>query len=339
MGGLRLPPAVMGVLPWLALVTLLGLNGYQSYWATRQAPRETDGLWTGPLMPGKPVPVAERPKKVEPVVEEKKELYEDEPLRDMVVKPPEQDVPEAVVDKTSDKALAAAAAKKPLPKTATPVPDPREKPKTAPQPVAQAVPQPRMESGYIVQAGDFVLKMGTDTLVKRLKDHGMTPFVEGEVDMVLLNSVQAGPFATLEAAKEAEVKMKAAGQDAVVSDTWEGYVVTLGKFYLLGYAMQAMENAERLNVKPMRMIKIEVPLEVQKVYLGPFPTREKAKELSARIAQLGLAVPVIKEWKAKEPHNTGNGKADSEGKVAVDHPAEKEPDPSAKGGNKVNRGR
>ncbi|MBF0612508.1 MAG: SPOR domain-containing protein [Magnetococcales bacterium] len=317
MGRLRLPPVIMQFLPWAVLLMLLILNGVQGYWALKKAPAASDGLWSGPLMPGKPLAMASRPKKVEPVVEEKKLPFQDEPLRDMVVKP--TDEPEPVVEKPLDKVTDKTAPlpnKKPLAKpVAQPVP-------TAPAKPKPVVAEPRLESGYIVQAGDFVLKLGTDTLLKRLRDHGMEPFVEKEVEMVLLNSVQAGPYPTLEAAKETEVKMKAAGMEAVVSDTWEGHVVTLGKFYLLGYAMQSMESAERMNIKPVRMIKVEVPLEVQKVYLGPFSTRDKAKELSARIAQLGLAVPVIKEWKAKERNGAAaNGsKVDSEGKLATDHP-------------------
>lgn len=158
--------------------------------------------------------------------------------------------------------------------------------------------KPPEPAAFEVQAGTFVLKLGAETLTRRLQENGLQPTMEMRKEMVQLNNVQAGPYPTLDAAREAEVKLRSAGVEAVVEDTWEGYVINLGKYYLLGYAMQTMDEAEKLGVTPLRTVKVDAALEVHKVVLGPFSTRDRAKEISARISYLGLAIPVIKEWRA-----------------------------------------
>lgn len=161
-------------------------------------------------------------------------------------------------------------------------------------PGAQAI---AITKGFVVEAGQFVLKLGAETLVHKMQKQGLKPSMEMKEDLVPLNYLQAGPFATLAEAREAEIKLKAGGLTGVtVAESWEGYQIGLGHFELMGYAMQIMEQADRLGVKPLRLVKVRTPLAVWRVWIGPLATREAAKEVSARIASLGLSVPVIYEY-------------------------------------------
>ncbi|MBF0283970.1 MAG: SPOR domain-containing protein [Magnetococcales bacterium] len=302
---LTLPPLVrtaLGYLPWVLVVALLAGNGVALMKLLRGG--SEPAVWVGPTLPGKVMELPSRP------VEEKKEeekkpekLYADEPLRDLVVK----DEPQSPTGGAAATASASAEKKGGEAKKGSP-------PSPSMAPVASDSPSGK---GYVVQVGSFVLKLGVKELVNRLKKNNIHPRVENQVELTQLNSVQAGPYPKMEQAKEAEAKLRAGGLDVSVEETWEGYVITLGKFYLLGYAVQAREQGERLQVKPLRMVKMEAPVEVQKVLLGPFPTKEAAKEISMKIAHLGFASPVIKDAaKAGSPIVEGGAMDREEGKGA-----------------------
>jgi cell division septation protein DedD len=91
--------------------------------------------------------------------------------------------------------------------------------------------------------------------------------------------------------------------DAILTpqETWEGFVISLGQFYLLSSAAQIREMAEMLEVQPVRMVKVERDMDVKRVVMGPYPTREEAKEISSRLAILGLAAPTIHEMNKPVP--------------------------------------
>lgn len=254
-------------LPWAVIVLLGALNIglYVNTWTAKNP----DALWDGPPMPGKVYPLPNLPQGV------------------AVSPPPVPKAPEVVAQPLSPPRVLP-----PPPKVlpAKPIAEP-EKPIVSVSPTGEK---------YIVQIGSFVLKLGVSSLVERMRANGINPIVEIVQERVRLNSCQAGPFKTLEAAKEAEIKLKASGWKVEVEETWEGYIIMLSQAFLLGEAVQEMERAEALDVKPLRIVKIETDLPVQKVYLGPFTTKEEARQVSAKVARLGLAVPVIKDWQPKK---------------------------------------
>ncbi len=171
--------------------------------------------------------------------------------------------------------------------------------KVEPQPVKppEPPPSPPVDEGkFVVQVGSFALNMGAESLIEKLKGEGFLPWVEVVQDRVSLNNVQAGPFKQLEEAKEAEVKLKAGGLQAQVEENWEGYIISLNKSLFLGNAFAEMERARGLGVEILRMVKVEVSLAVNKVFLGPYKTKEKANQMSAKVAELGFSVPVLKTW-------------------------------------------
>ncbi|CAK0762541.1 putative SPOR domain-containing protein [uncultured Gammaproteobacteria bacterium] len=169
-------------------------------------------------------------------------------------------------------------------------------PPSTPLSPSPPLPAAATEGKFVVQVGSFALNMGVDSLIEQLKKGGMTPHVETVQDRVNLNNVQVGPFVKLELAKEAEAKLKAGGIQAQVEENWEGYLISLGKFMLLGHAVEEMERVKALGVAPLRVVKVGTDLAVRKILLGPFDTKEKALKMSAQVAGLGFSVPVLKTW-------------------------------------------
>ncbi|MBF0165663.1 MAG: SPOR domain-containing protein, partial [Magnetococcales bacterium] len=162
-----------------------------------------------------------------------------------------------------------------------------------------AIPSAPARSGgeqFMVQVGSFALNMGIDSLVEQLTKVGLTPRVETVQEKTSLNSVQVGPFARLDQAKEAEAKLKAGGIKARVEESWEGYVIVLSKSLLLGHAMEELERIKALGATPARLVKVESDLTVRKVLLGPYESKDRALKMSARVAELGIASPVLKTW-------------------------------------------
>ncbi|MEO5341625.1 MAG: SPOR domain-containing protein [Magnetococcus sp. MYC-9] len=152
---------------------------------------------------------------------------------------------------------------------------------------------------YIVQVGGFLLELGANAMVEQLRKGGFDPWVESAQELVRLNDVQAGPFASQKDAKEAEAQLKAVGITAKVEETWEGFVISLSRNFALGDALQELEKAQGLGLRLVRLAKVDEERSVRKVCVGPFPSKEKAKEVSARVAKIGLTVPVIKERAVK----------------------------------------
>lgn len=151
--------------------------------------------------------------------------------------------------------------------------------------------------GYVVQSGGF-LDLGTNVLMDRLQKGGLEPWIETTQEVIRLNDVQAGPYGSLKDAKEAEAQLRAAGIASKVEETWEGFILSLSRSAILGEAMQELEKAKSLGLSAVRLAKVEEERAVRRVSVGPFPSKEKAKEISARVAKIGLTVPVIKEWVA-----------------------------------------
>ncbi|MBF0620737.1 MAG: SPOR domain-containing protein [Magnetococcales bacterium] len=291
----QLPPVVTRILPWGVVAALVAVNGWV-FWDNIQQDEETTAdIWTGPQMPGKAMALPGRPEGV--VTAEAKPAPEQKKRQIPAPAGMEQKVvakqPPAPVEIPKQPKLAAVARRSPII-----------------QPPDTILPKEStmVGRGYVVQVGSFVLKMGAHSLSQRLEYHGMKPRTEESRELVQLNSVQAGPFSDFDEAKQAEGVLKAGGMDALVEETWEGYIITLSKSFLLGYAVQDMEQAKDLGVNRVRMVKVETDLPVRKVLLGPFPDHEKAREVSVAVTRLGLAVPVIQKWDVLQ-----TGKKDSAG--------------------------
>ncbi|MBF0438838.1 MAG: SPOR domain-containing protein [Magnetococcales bacterium] len=171
-------------------------------------------------------------------------------------------------------------------------------PVVAPPPAAPppAPPAAVTEGRFVVQVGSYVLNLGVDSLVDQLKTAGLNPRLETVQERVPLNNVQAGPYEQLEMAKEVEAKLKAGGYHVQVEESWEGFILSLNKSVLLSHAVEEMEQVRRLGVTPLRLVKVVTDLAVRKILLGPFDTKEKAMKMSARVAEMGIAVPVLKTW-------------------------------------------
>ncbi|MBF0624014.1 MAG: SPOR domain-containing protein [Magnetococcales bacterium] len=214
-------------------------------------------------------------------------------LADMVAEQPKPIRPPPVAEAPAEEPILSPTAEPEELASAPPAP-----PAAKPQPpavVAEATPPP-LGSGFIVQAGSFAMRMGAETLVRRLREKGLEPRLVQRTEMVLLNNVQAGPYPTLHQAKEAEIKLRSAGYAARVEKGWEGHIISISKELLLANAIQEMEAVEKLDVRPLRIVKVEDAQKVHKVILGPFSSQKEAHTLSGRLTNFGLAVPLIKRW-------------------------------------------
>lgn len=283
--------------PWTIVILLAGAN----LWVVTSASTATDdgALWLGPPMPGKRLPLPDIstakiivPSKSSQSVATQKKKNTKQESNTAKIKPKTVKVKKTVVK-----------VKKPPVQIKPPTTE-TKKETTGLENKQDVANIEAKKDLLVVQAGSFVLDMGVDSLMKRLKKYGFKPQLLIYRERVRLNNVQAGPYSDMESAKVVETKLIAAGMDVRVEETWEGFIISLSKSLLLGYAIQDMEKAETLDINPLRMVKIETDLPVKKVILGPFPTKDKAKEVSARVAQLGLAVPIIKPWIPPTTHPT-----------------------------------
>ncbi|MBF0133945.1 MAG: SPOR domain-containing protein [Magnetococcales bacterium] len=272
---------MMGILAWtMAVLLLMGNLGYYSKLLMTQ--RVEGDLWTGPLMPGKRYGL--------PELGQARVLGSPEKKSDVAPEVSQEVKPQEV-------------------KTLAPPPEvlvkEEEKP-PAPPPVV-VPPEVKVEAksgldgavgsgGFVVQVGNFVLEMGTDSLLARMRENGMDPQIGVKEESIRLNNVQAGPFRKMEEAKVMETVLKSNGYDVEVEETWEGYIISLSRSLLLGFAVHDMEKAQSLGITPLRMVKVEADMPVKNLFLGPYSSKDEARRVSERIAKLGLAVPVIKAW-------------------------------------------
>ncbi|MGN7610613.1 SPOR domain-containing protein [Magnetococcales bacterium HHB-1] len=274
---------------WIILVVLLAGNG-MIWYASWLAHTESGDVWEGALLPGKVMRLPDRTPVADalPVVAK----AEEEKKAPAKKAPEEQFVPDKLIPIPDAKPHIVAA-----------VPPRKDRtPEVSPKPVVRKksdVDYATLENGYVVRAGRFVLGMGPESLIKRLKKRGMKPRLVQVREMVMMHLVQAGPFPTLEAAKEAEIKLRANGKDVRVEETWEGFMLSISRYYLLSYAMEELREAERLEISPVRLMRVASDLPVKKVILGPYPEQKDAAAMSAAIYDMGLSYPVVEAWNRK----------------------------------------
>ncbi|MBF0138520.1 MAG: SPOR domain-containing protein [Magnetococcales bacterium] len=278
----------------LAFVSLMALLNLHLLWITLT--KTESGLWTGPLMMGKVLPL--QPKSAGQAKTEARPEAKPE-SKEHSAKPEVPPVKEKAAEKPKTPAATLQAVSKPVGR-AEPKPSPTHTPPAAVAESASVGSQAPDGKGYYVQAGSFALRKGADTLIARLRTKGLNPRLLQQTDMVLVNNVQAGPFRIFGDAKEAEIKLRSAGIIVKTDNTWEGYMISISKEIHLGNAIDSMANAEKLGVKPLRIIKVEDAQKFFKVILGPYKSEKDAKETSANLAASGLAVPLIKKWDASE---------------------------------------
>ncbi|MBF0453705.1 MAG: SPOR domain-containing protein [Magnetococcales bacterium] len=155
-----------------------------------------------------------------------------------------------------------------------------------------------VSSKFIVHLGQFTSKEGVAPLVDRLRNQGYNPRVRAIEEKVLRNSVQAGPFSSLESAREAEVKLRASGLDVWVTPGEEGYVIPLVETINLSDAIFEMDRIEAMGVSPLKLIKVEAKEQIHMVFMGPYNSKAKAQEVSDRMSTIGLAIPKIESWES-----------------------------------------
>ncbi|MEO5366437.1 MAG: SPOR domain-containing protein [Magnetococcus sp. WYHC-3] len=280
-------------LPWIAAGAfgLLALS-HMAFMMYGSSGTTDDGLWIGPLMPGKVLPLTPRPDSLvlqaaAPDATDAKAVPSAPAAPPPAVAPAENPVVPAVVAKAAPPPPVVA----PKPPAASPPPAP-----AAPAPPPAAVPPVAAEGSgaYWVQLGSFVRPFGAETLAQKLRNLGFDPVLETAEEAVKLNEVQAGPYNSLEEAKEAEIKLKAGGLDANAAETWQGqFVVRIGQYMMLAAGAEEMERAEALGVRELRMVKVDSSRRMTKVMVGPFERKEAAREAAARLDETGQVTPVI----------------------------------------------
>ncbi|MBF0194241.1 MAG: SPOR domain-containing protein [Magnetococcales bacterium] len=153
---------------------------------------------------------------------------------------------------------------------------------------------------YVVQVGQFLTDSGVNSIIKTLQDRGYYPKVQVIQQKSFLNNVQAGPYASKEAARESEVKLRANGKNVKVETSEEGYFISLSKTARLSPALENMEKYDAMGIAPLRLIKAAQFKPVKSVYMGPYNSKIKAEEVKTRMAGISLAIPLVQEWKEDE---------------------------------------
>lgn len=269
-----MPPiivAIFRILPWVLMVMLVGLN----LWVFVLSPGSElndEGVWTGEPLSGKPLALTEL-------------------VEDKVVAPPKNGREPAPGEtkettKSSEAPLSEVMAKTPS----------SEPPPVKLETSASEAP-PGVKKAFTVQAGSFILDQGVDSLMERLREKGMKPYVETVVEPIRLNAVQAGPYKELEDAREAEARLKAAGMAFSMEKSGGAFIISLSQSPLLRWAVEDLDKARDLGVKMLRVVKVGVNRPVKKVLVGPFATESRAEVIRARVEKLGGAVPIVREWR------------------------------------------
>lgn len=171
-----------------------------------------------------------------------------------------------------------------------------EKKAPEPAPVVEKEKPIVITGKYIVQVGQFTAEAGVKPLIDRLNAKGHFPKVHIIQKRGKINSVQAGPYKSLEKAKESEVKLRASGMNVWVDSSDDGYIIPLTKTPMLAAAMAEMQRVAALDVQPIRLVKADEFQPVHSVYMGPYNSKDKAREVKERMSHIGLAVPTIQNW-------------------------------------------
>ncbi|MBF0124974.1 MAG: SPOR domain-containing protein [Magnetococcales bacterium] len=263
-------------------------------WLERPPERSEDGVWSGPPMPGKAQLLPAQPEALANLTAPKESAQEPEfkttkteslPLPP-VAAPASPAAPSVVEVKVPP----------PPPPAASAVAD--AKPAIKAVAVTPAKPTGEVESlvggGFTVQAGSFVLQGGAETLQRQLNSYGFQTQIVKRKETLLFNGVQAGPFKTVDQAKESQIKLRAAGLRSTIEQTAEGWVIPVSQSLLLSTAVQDMERVEELSIRPLRLVKVDALQEVYKVVLGPYPSHDKAKEISGKLSHVGVGAPLIR---------------------------------------------
>jgi cell division septation protein DedD len=153
---------------------------------------------------------------------------------------------------------------------------------------------------FIVQVGQFMSDSGVDSLVKTMQDRGYYPKVQVIQKKSFLNNVQAGPYISMEAARESEVKLRANGKNVKVESGEEGYIISLSKSARLSPALTNMEKYDAMGIAPLRLVKAAQFKPVKSVYMGPYNSKAKALEVKTRMSGISLSIPLLQEWKEDE---------------------------------------
>ncbi|MBF0380841.1 MAG: SPOR domain-containing protein [Magnetococcales bacterium] len=153
---------------------------------------------------------------------------------------------------------------------------------------------------FIVQVGQFMSESGVDSLIKNMQNRGYYPKVSVIKQKSYLNNVQAGPYATVEAARESEVKLRANGKVVKVESSEDGYIISLSKSSKLSPALTSMQRYDAMGIAPLRLVKAAQFKPVKSVYMGPYNSRQKAEEVKTRMAGISMAIPVVHEWEEED---------------------------------------
>ncbi|MBF0356955.1 MAG: SPOR domain-containing protein [Magnetococcales bacterium] len=149
---------------------------------------------------------------------------------------------------------------------------------------------------YIVQIGQFINDSGVNDLVKIMQDKGYNPKVHVLQQKSFLNNVQAGPYRTMEKARESEIKLRASGWNVNVESSDDGFIISLGKSAKLAPALTSIEKFDLMGISPLRIVKVAKFKPVKSVYVGPYNSRAKAEEVGGRMKGVGLNIPQVQEW-------------------------------------------
>lgn len=149
---------------------------------------------------------------------------------------------------------------------------------------------------FIVQLGQFKSRSDTGPLMSNLSNQGYDAKVQVLMDNGYMNEVQAGPFWSLERAREFEVRLRAVGMDVWVQPSDEGYFISLIKAETLEDALAEMNRVEAMGINPVRLVKVENRRPVHTVFMGPYNSKAKANEVMGRMGNVDLAVPEVTPW-------------------------------------------
>jgi len=160
--------------------------------------------------------------------------------------------------------------------------------------INQSLSSENIQQGkYYLQLGSFVIKNNADRLHSSLKERGFAPSKRKVKKKVKMYRVYAGDFEDKSAAEKEIVKLKKTGIRAAYKETsGNRYTLYLESFLFRKRAESLIKKITALGL-PAKINRLPVMMDVHKVLVGQFNTKQEAILFQKNLAKKGFSEAII----------------------------------------------
>ena len=146
--------------------------------------------------------------------------------------------------------------------------------------------------GYYIQAGAFIFKDNLKVPKRKIESLGFKPVVKTGSKPISMYRLLVGEWGDFLLADDIAAKLRRKGFKAKLTSKNEEFCVLIGSYY---YKDKANKKRKSLEAKGFsaRMERKQVKMKLHHLLLGPYPTLEKAGEVSEVLDANGLKTAII----------------------------------------------